>query len=59
MKSSHLKVLFVFCMFVSLVAAPAISQDTGNTPAAPQVEASPAPAPVIIPQDHCIKPVRH
>lgn len=51
MKSSHLKVLFVFCMLVSLVAAPAISQDTGNTPAATQVESSPAPAPVIIPQD--------
>ena len=46
MKSSYLKVLFVSCMLVSLIAVPAISQDSGNTPAAPQEVSSSALVPI-------------
>ncbi|MBU0605192.1 MAG: hypothetical protein KKH77_02760 [Candidatus Omnitrophica bacterium] len=50
MKLSNLKVLLVSCMFVSLIAVPAISQDTGNAPTAPQEGSSSILTPVIIPQ---------
>ncbi len=51
MKSFHLKVFFVFCMLVSLIAVPAISQDAGSTSAVTQEASSPAPAPIAFSQD--------
>jgi biopolymer transport protein ExbD len=51
MKLSSLNVFLVSCTLVSLIAVPAFSQDTGNTPAAVQGTQTPAPEPITISQD--------